>query len=168
MLLRASSGRLLVLITVAVATLAIASVVVTLVTGSSDPDPLAPDTPEGTVQRYLAALQERDITRAYDLLGDDLKEECSTADFRRSTRSFTDSDARVRLEGTRTLSDSTEVTVDVTHFYGSPPFEVRERTSTYLYVLEETDDGWRFVEEPWPYFSCPPKGLPEIPARPPP
>ena len=164
MIPRTTSARWLAGIAVTVGLLAVVSVVVSLATGATGPDLLPEDTAEGTVQRYIIAFDEGDVDVAYRLLGDELTETCSPQEFRRSKPRFGGaSDSRVRLAGTRQLSGATEVTVDVTQFYGSPPFETSESTSTYRYLLERTDDGWRFVEAPWPYFPCPVRPEPPTP-----
>ena len=158
MLPTTSSGRWLAGITATVAALVVISLVVALATGSDEPTLLAEDTPEGTVQRYFVALDAADYEAAYALLADEAREGCTLQEFRRQF-SFDRFDgkesSRVRLGSTRPAGDNVEVTVRVTRFYGSPPFNVNESTSTYRYLLSESDEGWRIIEA-GPPFGCPP------------
>ena len=160
MMPKTTSARWLAGIAFAVGLLAVVSVVVSLTTGSTVAELLPENTAEGTVQRYIVAFDEGELDVAYRLLSDELAQSCALPEFRRSQTRFRDTDSRVRLAGTRQLNGTTEVTVDVTNFsgsppFGAPPFDTGERTSTYRYLLEQTDDGWRFVDPPWPYYPCP-------------
>ena len=154
MIPKTSSGRWLAGITTAVGALVVISVVVALATGTDTPPLLAEDTPEGTVQRYIIAFQDADYTAAYALLTEDAHERCPIEEFRKQRRLGDRDDARVRLDATRPAGDDVEVSVSVTRFSGSPPFGVSEHTSTYYYLLTETDEGWRIADAPWP-FGCP-------------
>ena len=158
MLPTTSSGRWLAGIAATVAALVVISLAVALATGSDEPPLLAEDTPEGTVQRYFVALDAADYEAAYALLADEARETCTLQEFRRQF-SFDRFDgkesSRVRLGSTRPAGDNVEVTVRVTRFYGSPPFNVNESTSTYRYLLSESDEGWRIIEA-GPPFGCPP------------
>ena len=173
MIPRTASGRWLAGITAVVGGLVVISLVVALATGSNEAPLLPADTPEGTVQRYIQALQAADYAAAHALLDEDARERCPLDDLRARQRFETQDDVRVRLGATRTAGDDVEVTVHVTRFSASPPFGVSEFTSDYRYLLTETDAGWRVVNAPWP-FACPfrPKiravpGTPATPTPPP-
>ncbi len=169
MLPTTSSGRWLAGITAAVAALVVISLVVALTTGSDEVPLLDEDTPEGTVQRYFVALDAADYDAAYALLADEAREGCTLQEFRRqfSFDRFDGKDrSRVRLGSTRPAGDNVEVTVRVTRFYGEPPFNVSESTSTYRYLLSESDEGWRIIEA-GSSFGCPPyRDGPLVPLRP--
>ena len=154
MIPRTASGRWLAGITAVVGGLVVISLVVALATGSDEAPLLPADTPEGTVQRYIQALQAADYAAAHALLDEDARERCPIDDLRARQRFETQDDVRVRLGATRTAGDDVEVTVHVTRFSASPPFGVSEFTSDYRYLLTETDAGWRVVNAPWP-FGCP-------------
>ena len=157
---KTSSSRWLAGIAVSVALLALASVIVTLAR-SGDMELLPEGTPEGTVQRYLLAVDEREFEAAYALLGAEYHEGCSPDDFRGSRFFGLDDNVRIRLNAVEEMSDGTEVSVTITQFRGSPPFEVSESTFDEHYFLRETAEGWRIDSAPWPLLSCPLKVAPE-------
>ena len=153
MIPQTASGRWLAGITAVVGGLVVVSLIVALATGSDEAPLLAEDTPEGTVQRYIQALQAADYAAAHALLSEDAREHCPIDEFQRQQRFETQDDVRVRLGATRPAGDDVEVTVHVTRFSASPPFGVSESTSESRYLLTETSDGWRIVDAPWP-FRC--------------
>ena len=130
--------------------------------------PLLPEgTPEGTVHRFLLAIEQGENRRAYDYLSSQLQETCSYQHLRDSTRWFeakanrnTD-DLRVTLEETRPVDDAVEVRVSVTRFHFSPPSPLSpplnggESSYRERFTLEKTDGDWRFVDPPWPMGRCP-------------
>ena len=154
MIPQTASGRWLAGITAVVGGLIVISLVVALATGSDEAPLLPADTPEGTVQRYIQALQAADYAAAHALLTEDARERCPVDDLRARQRFETQDDVRVRLGATRPAGDDVEVTVHVTRFSASPPFGVSDSTSDYRYLLNETADGWRIISAPWP-FGCP-------------
>ena len=168
MIPRTTSGRWLAGITAVVGALVVVSLVVALATGSGEPPLLAEDTPEGTVQRYIRAIQDADYAGAHALLTEDARERCPIENLRQQKRFVTEDDVRVRLGATRPAGDDVEVTLHVTRFSASPPFGVSESTSESRYLLTETADGWRIVGAPWP-FGCAlviERGLPAAPPTP--
>jgi hypothetical protein len=60
-----SSSRVLLGFGIAVAVLVIATIVLVFTLGQKNMPLLDENTPEGTVQRYLLAIQDREFTRAY-------------------------------------------------------------------------------------------------------
>ena len=153
MIPQTASGRWLAGITAVVGGLVVISLVVALASGSEEAPLLPADTPEGTVQRYIRALQDADYATAHALLSEDAREHCPIEDYRRQQRFETQDDVRVRLGATRPAGDDVAVTVHVTRFSASPPFGVSESTSETRYLLTETADGWRIIDAPWP-FGC--------------
>ena len=153
MIPQTASGRWLAGITVVVGALVVVSLIVALAAGSGEAPLLAEDTPEGTVQRYIRALQAGEYDDAHALLSE-ADGRCDIDDFKRQRRFDAENDVRVRLGATRPAGADVEVTVHVTRFSASPPFGVSESTSDYRYLLTETDAGWRVVDAPWP-FGCP-------------
>ena len=149
--------------------------------------PLLPEgTPEGSVHRFLLAIEEGDRRRAYAYLSPQLQDTCTYDYFRDSVRWFESkdirdaSDLRVTLEGTNPDNGEVEVRVRITRFRVSPPspfsppFDGGESSYGERFILEMTDGGWLFVAPPWPMSRCPeagerysPGGVPK-PVRPPP
>ncbi|MCH7483051.1 MAG: hypothetical protein IIC31_09530 [Chloroflexi bacterium] len=152
MIPKTASGRWLAGITAVVVALVALSLVVAIATGSDEPPLLAEDTPEGTVQRYIQALQDADYAAAHALLTEDERESCLLEDYGRQRFEASD-DVRVRLGETRPVGDNVEVTLHVTRFSASPPFGVSEYTQDYRYLLKETAGVWRIAEASWP-FAC--------------
>ena len=162
MKIQSSSSRWLVGIGLAVLALIVLSVVVALLNRQGEATLLPEDTPEGTVQRYLWAIQENDDRTAYSYLSSELQEKCTYEHFRDSTRWLEGDDMRVTLEGTEPLNGKTEVRVKVTQFHVDLPFGTSESSHSQSYTLEKENGAWRFVAPPWPMGWCPEleKGLP--------
>ena len=149
---------------VVVLALIVLSVAVALLNREGEATLLAEDTPEGTVQRYLLAIEEGDLKAAYQYLSSELQEDCTYAHFRDSTRWFEADDMRVTLEGTEPLDGQVEVQVRITRFYVDPPFgdlapvsPLRSRESSYTarYTLGQDGETWRLTDPPYPIGWCP-------------
>jgi hypothetical protein len=133
--------------------------------------PLLPEgTPEGTVHRFLVAVERGDNRRAYDYLDSELQATCTYQHFRDSTRGFEAKgdryadDLRVTLEGTESVDGAVEVRVRITRFRVSPPspfsppFDGGESSHGERFTLEMTDGDWLFTDPPWPMSRCPQAG----------
>lgn len=133
--------------------LLIASVVVAVTQGEAE---FASGSPEGAVQGYLRALDEDDFQAAYDALSPELRERCAIEDMFGGNRSgrWRLDDRRITLEETRTLEETTFVTVRMAEYRGGGPFSSYEYDFEETFTLRRFDDGWRFTEFPWPHFSC--------------
>ena len=142
--------------------------------------PLLPEgTPEGTVHRFLLAVEQGDDRRGYDYLSSELQETCTYRHFRDSTRWFETGgnlhadDLRVTLEGTEHINGVVEVRVRITRFHVSPssplspPFDPGESSYGERFTLEMTDGEWRFLDPPWPMSWCPESKEEASPAKPP-
>ncbi|HUG14618.1 MAG TPA: hypothetical protein VMM78_06325 [Thermomicrobiales bacterium] len=82
---------------------------VVLVFGSSDIEQFPPDSPPGTVQRYLNSLRERDYDTAEALLSARVRRQFTTDEFRRVSFCPTQDGRRVRV--LRTDESDTHATV---------------------------------------------------------
>ena len=149
---------------VVVLALIVLSVAVALLNRHGETTLLAEDTPVGTVQRYLLAIEEGDFKAAYQYLSSKLQEDCTYAHFRDSTRWFEADNMRVTLEGTETLDGQVEVKVRITRFYVDSPFGglgsvsplgSRESSYTARYTLGREGETWRLSEPPNPMGRCP-------------
>ena len=154
MIPQTSSARWLAGIALAVAALAVTAVIVTIAAGSGDPEPLPKGTPQAAVQDYILAIDHGEFDAAYDLLDTPLRENCEASEFRRQIRFGEGADIRVRLETVRTFEDEADVTVGITSFSGSPPFDFSERTHTATFSLRQ-GEGWRITQAPYPFHGCP-------------
>jgi hypothetical protein len=160
---RTSSGRWLAGITVSVVVLAIIAVVVTLVAGSGDPPELPDGSPEAVVQDFILAVDNGEYQAAYELLHPFVRTNCPISEFRRYIEPGRDSEFRVSLRSVEEVGNEAHVTVDVTSFYGNPPFDFSESTQTSTFVLVQEDGAWLISEAPpWPFSNCPyyPERLP--------
>ena len=166
MKLQSMSSRWLAGVALVILVIIVVSIVVALLNRSREAAMLPEGTPEGTVQRYLLAVEEEDSRQAYDYLSSKLQERCELQHFRDSTRRFdrsvggTAEDLRVTLEGTQPINGSVEVQVRITQFHVSPPFGVNEYSHVQHFTLEKVDETWQFTEPPWPMNWCP-----EVPER---
>lgn len=155
----APSTRWLGVVAAVTVVLVVASVLVAQLAGREAE--LAPDTPEGTVQAYLQALADGDANLAYSFYSPALQERCEPSNVRDSLR-FGVEEFRATLGDVIDRGDTVEVVVDLTQFYGDGPFGRGESTFQQVFVLEEVDGEWVFVEAPWPTW-CPapvPEGRP--------
>lgn len=133
--------------------------------------PLLPEgTPEGTVHRFLVAVDQGDRRRAYDYLSPQLQDTCSYDYFRDSIRWLESkdirnaNDLRVTLEGTETDNGMVDVQVKITRFHVSPPspfsppFDGGESSYGERFTLEMIGGDWLFIDPPWPLKRCPEEG----------
>ena len=163
-----SSTRWLTGIAVLILFLIALSVAVTLLNREEEATLLAEDTPEGTVQRYLLAIEEGDIKAAYEYLGSGLQEECTISHLRDTRRWVEAENMGVSLQGTRPFDGEVEVEVLITRFYVDPPFGSGESSNAVRYMLAQEDGNWRFVDPPYPMEWCPERVRPALPPPAPP
>ena len=147
---------------IATVTVVVVSLVVAAAGGRERAYPA--DTPEGTVQRYLQAVADRDATAAVAYLGQELRSRCDESYLRDRLRDPYPRDFRATLLGTRAVSDGTEVRVRISDRSGAPPFESGFEQEAF-YLLQQQDGGWRITGEGWPVYTCPPFPGPPSPAR---
>jgi len=151
---KTSSGRWLAGISVSVVALAIIAVIVTLVAGSGDPEPLPEGSPEAAVQDFILAVDKGEFEAAYALLHPELRDVCPISEFRRYVGDGRDAGFRVALRSVDLIADEAHVAVAVTSFSGRPPFDFSEYTNEALFVLVEVDGAWMIKEAPWPFGGC--------------
>jgi hypothetical protein len=136
----------------AVLALAVAGVIVALVT-SRDEATLPASSPEGTVQRYLRALEQKDYRGAYAYLNASAQRQCTIEQFIRATSYRELKDAEMILEDTQLLDDSAIVTARVTAFDPSNVFDPSEYSYTETFDLTREGGLWRLK---WQNYQCPP------------
>ena len=166
------SSKWLVVTSIFVVVLIVASVTVGLTVGPGASKDLPESEPEGIVQRYLLALQNRDYPLAQSYLREGLRVFCTDEYLRQNARYFAERSGgtRIAVVGKNALSKGrVEVRVQVTNVNVSPPFGVNEYSHEEQYVLTQVDGQWRLDEPAWPAKYCP--GLerrpePAIPPRP--
>lgn len=151
-----SARRWLVLTAATVVVLiAVSVLVVALRPGATAFDP---DTPEGSVQRYVAAVIDHDLLAARTLFAGELADRCTGPAFDRSVQGAFwwgpgpgRVDWHVRLVESAPLSgDRVRVTVGVERTIVDPPFGVGSSTTTHVFVVARETDAWRIVSFDWP------------------
>jgi hypothetical protein len=143
-----SSNRLLLIFGAAIGVLIITAVVLVLTIGEPGKAPLLPaDTPEGTVQRYLLAVESENYLEAYGYL--------SSRDDNKLTYEVWGDPyirSRDRPGWKATLGKSSvmgeeatvEVTIDV--FRPSGPFDNPVQTNYTAFHLVEEDGSWKITD----------------------
>ena len=160
------SNRWLIIVGIVVAILIIVSIVVGIYTQDRLPL-LGEDTPEGTVQRYLQALERDDITLAYSYLSASAKERKPFVEFSRelSFRSKEIQQRQITLDKSRVSNNTAEVQVTISEFRPSGPltFQPSESSFPSFFSLQKQDGKWFISDATYPvYFPVPIK-----PPRPP-
>lgn len=149
------SNRWLIVIGSIVAILIIVSIVVSIYTQNRLPL-LGEDTPEGTVQRYLQALERDDLTLAYSYLSASAKERKPFQEFSRelSFRSKEVQQRQITLEKSRVFDNTAEVQVTISEFRPSGPltFQPSENSFTSSFSLQKQDGKWFISDASWPVF----------------
>jgi hypothetical protein len=138
-------------VAIVVTAFVVTGLVIALVTTRGQ-DLLPEETPEGTVQRYLLALEDRDFAEAYTYLASDPSSPCTQSDFVREASRYVElRDSSMTLEDTQVFDGTAIVTAHVTVFDPEISFPPSEYSydRTFEVVLE--DDIWRLVR---PEFSC--------------
>ena len=138
-------------VTVFVVALAVAGIVVALVTRSGDLLPA--DSPEGVVQRYLRAMQDRDYDVAYGYLSASSQLSCSLDEFLREASYREVRDSHMTLEDTRRLDGTAVVSARVTVFDPGVPFGSSEYSYEQTFQLKLENGAWRVT---WPDYRCAP------------
>jgi hypothetical protein len=135
-----------------VVALAVAGVVVALVTSRNEAL-LSAGSPEGVVQRYLRALEDKRYQDAYAYLNTSAKRQCTVEEFIRATsyRQLEDSD--MVLDDTQILDNTAIVTARVTVFNPGNVFDSSEYSYTETFDLTRESGQWRMK---WEAYRCPP------------
>jgi hypothetical protein len=137
--------------------LVVGAIVVAVLTTRGGVDLLSEDSPEGTVQRYLLALEDGDYEAAYAYLSEDLRVRCSLDEFVKSASYTEVQDSEITLEETRTFDGRALVRASVSVFEPGFPFGEGEQSYERTFELRAEDGAWRMTEPAW---WCPPYRLP--------
>ena len=113
-----------------------------------------PNTPEGTVQRYLQAVGDEDTDTALALLAEENTTACMEDELRDRLRHSSLDRYRVRLGEVEEIDAETViVTIGVTHMREPGLFQFPDEGYTYEYdyELRRSPDGfWLIAESEWP------------------
>jgi hypothetical protein len=150
-----SSNRFLLGFGIAITILVV--ITVTLVVTNRSIAPLLPEnTPQGTVQRFLLAVQEHDFQKAYSYLHVEEKGvKLTYDDWAQSVtpRFQTSSTAwKATLGKTVVTGDIATVEVLIDIFQPGGPFENPVRTQVDSYQLKQISGAWLITTRPWLYW----------------
>ena len=138
--MQSASSRWLTAIASFAAILIIVSVLVSILSDNRDGDFLPIDTPEGTVQRYLLALTDDDLSAAYGYASTNLKNECPLEHFLDTTK-WREQSFSASLKNTLDFDDRTIVIVEITEPGGNQPFGQGGYSfdTSYTLILENSE-----------------------------
>jgi len=144
----------------------IAALIVVLL-GSRQAAPFPADSPEGVVQRYLAAFEDGDYPAAYGYFSQGIRDGMDEDTYERSVRDFGyafDGSRRVLFDRTELDGDRATVHLTVEEYYSGGPFGAGDtyRSSRTITLVRE-DGAWRIDDsliglDPGPFPEQPPFG----------
>lgn len=147
-----SSNRLLLGFGIAIGAVAVVTVVLVLAFGRGDSPLLPQDTPEGTVQRFLLAVKERDYPRAYSYLDiiEERGQKVSYEQWRQSVDVGPDpaTSWKATIEKVERGNGTASIEVRVEVFRPRGPFEDPVRTSRMSFELRRTVESWVITSRP--------------------
>lgn len=142
-----ASNRFLLGFGIAIGALIIVTLVLVATIGQRNAPLLPENTPEGVVQRFLVAIQERDYPQAYSYLGPDrVGVKVTYEDWVRQFQ-YNRGEAGWKATLGQTVGTGDERTVEVIIevFRPGGPFEDPVHTNRVNYFLKRTGDTWRII-----------------------
>ena len=142
-----SSSRWLLAFGATIGVLVIVAIVLVFTMAKPGGAPLLPeDTPEGTVQRYLLALQDENYLTAYSYLSPQATEKCSYDKWTRSVVRYEEKHGvKVTLEKSTVTGSEATVYVTVDIFRASEPFDNPVYTQHVTFFLKEEGTSWKIT-----------------------
>lgn len=138
--------RTLLIILIGIAVLVVVAALIVFTRGA--PKLLDADTPQGVVQRYVAALLEGDKAEARRFLDRDIREQCDQIG-----EVYTDG-LRVVLSSTAENGNTADVEVSLITSSGGGLFGPSEYASADTFRLIKADNEWLIREAPWSLTIC--------------
>lgn len=146
-----SSSRFLLGFGILILVIVAISVIIAVI-GSNQPVKILPEnSPEGTVQRFLTAVRDRDYTKAYDFLAPQAGTDktntldqwvSSTQNSRNSTSSWTASIVKSTVN-----DDNASVDVVIEVFRPNGPLTDPVNSNNVTFLLQKAGDGW-LIQQP--------------------
>jgi hypothetical protein len=161
------SDRSLLLIGAGLLGVVVVAALIVVLLGSREAAPLPADSPEGVVQRYLAAFEDGDYPAAYGYFSQTIREGMDEATYERSVREFGyayDVSRRVLFDRTTLNGDRATVHLTVEEYYSGGPFGAGDTyRSSRMITLVREDGAWRIDDsliglDPGPFPELPPFG----------
>ncbi|NNF63631.1 MAG: hypothetical protein HKN07_05165 [Acidimicrobiia bacterium] len=129
--------------------LAVIAVILTVVVGNRAPAPLDPGTPQATVQTFVQAMIDGDLSLAEEQLSTTLSDDCRS----QLRNAWIDDSVRVALDDVEI--DEDRATVTATIQTGSTGlFDSYRGSNESVYELVFESGEWRIDHAGWPYFYC--------------
>lgn len=153
-----SSSRLLLAFGVTIGVLVIAAIVLVFtLPGQGSASLLPENTPEGTVQRYLLALEAEDYQKAYSYTSfpsgtpkyEEWRDTAISCREERGSKSM-----RVTLGKSKVTGDEATVNVVVDVFSPGVLFENPVRTQNITFFLKEKETSWKITSPTYVWWLC--------------
>jgi hypothetical protein len=123
---RGGADRTLLLIGAGILALVVVAAAVVLLLGSREPTTFPADSPEGAVQRHLAAFEDGDFETAYSFFSSDVQADLDLETYERTAREYGGylggTSRRVLFDRTDLDGDVARVHLTVEEYYGGGPF----------------------------------------------
>ena len=142
----ATSGRSLGLVVGVVLVLAVA--IAAIVTSMRPSPQLDPNTPEGTVQAFIQAVEVDNWEGVRALLSAPLQEDCQASELAQ----FRDDVDRAVISDVETAGTETIVEVRVSRVVIDDPFNPYSYDDTFHFVLAQEDGRLAVAELPWQFY----------------
>ena len=151
-----SSRRWLFIFATIIGILVITSVSLVLFTKGREVTLLPDDTPAGTVQRYLIAIQEKDYQKAYSYLSFDPSQKITTYDdwlrMIGGSQTFDQSTWKASLGKATQNDNSANVEVTIDTFRPGGPFQDPVHSQKILFRLSKNDSKWVITSPTYIYW----------------
>jgi hypothetical protein len=151
-----SSRRWLIIFAIVIGILVIATISLVLLTKGNEVALLPEDTPQGIVQRYLIAVQEKDFQKAYSYLSFDPSEKIQTYDdWLRMVIGEPQMSIQPAWKATlgKTTQNGDYAIVEVTIDTGTGgPFEGLSRSHQIIFQLSKIDGKWLITSPTYIYW----------------
>lgn len=149
---RGGGDRTLLLIGAGILALVVVAAAVVLLLGSREPTTFPADSPEGVVQRHLAAFEDGDYEAAYAFFSADVQSDVDLETYERTAREYGgylgDTSRRILFDRTDVEGDLARVHLTVEEYYGGGPFGGGEtyRSEREIRLIRE-DGAWK-IDDP--------------------
>jgi hypothetical protein len=162
-----TSSRALIGFGIGIAVLVILTIVLVLTLGQRNPTLLPENTPQGTVQRYLVAIQEKEYQKAFGYLApldpndpNYIKEPPYVKDYPlysyeewlRSAGDSGDTTWKANLGKVNISGESAYVEVIIEVFRPGGPFDNAVHTNKTTFTLKKAESGWLIIDPRYLYW----------------
>ena len=134
-----------------IAVLVVMAVIAVVLLGSREAPTFSADTPEGVVQRHLAAVEAQEYETAWGYFSSAVQSDLSADEYRRATRDYGyygGESRRVLFDRSEVDGERARVWLTVEEYYGGGPFGGGDTyRSTREVVLVREDGEWR-IDDP--------------------